>query len=240
MSQPERKWREFYIQASDVLVLAVRSVVYPTTVGPGELIPVIERAAYEELERQLAFYKDGVHEENIKQRFKIEELKAEVKRLRWLESGQIHTCHDECERPECVQRRRIEELEREVERLKKEDARNGARIHLQSQTMADLEQKLAAAKAERDDAKRIAGTVALENAQLRERVRELESERDQYKSAARPYVNERCQALGAKLQLAVEALEQVEPWLTRLSGRIGDMSDSNLRALVRETLEKLK
>lgn len=42
----------------------------------------------------------------------IEQLK---KRISWLESGSIHTCHAECTRLMCVQRREITELTRKLD-----------------------------------------------------------------------------------------------------------------------------
>ena len=41
-------------------------------------------------------------------RTKYEELE---KKLRWYESGHIHTCHSECQRPLCIFGRRIDALE---------------------------------------------------------------------------------------------------------------------------------
>ena len=46
----------------------------------------------------------------------IEKLK---KRISWLESGSIHTCHAECEKPLCVANREIEKLQLENAELKK-------------------------------------------------------------------------------------------------------------------------
>lgn len=39
------------------------------------------------------------------------------KRISWLESGLIHTCHAECKKPLCVANREIERLKAENERL---------------------------------------------------------------------------------------------------------------------------
>lgn len=47
----------------------------------------------------------------------IEQLK---KRISWLESGSIHTCHAECEKPLCVANREIEKLQLENAELKEE------------------------------------------------------------------------------------------------------------------------
>ena len=41
----------------------------------------------------------------------IEQLK---KRISWLESGSIHTCHAECEKPLCVANREIERMKAEL------------------------------------------------------------------------------------------------------------------------------
>ena len=51
----------------------------------------------------------------------IEQLK---KRISWLESGSIHTCHAECEKPLCVANREIERLRAELadkDAIKKEN-----------------------------------------------------------------------------------------------------------------------
>ena len=40
------------------------------------------------------------------------------KRVDELEASKIHTCHDDCQRIECVQRRKIEELEAENKKLR--------------------------------------------------------------------------------------------------------------------------
>ena len=40
------------------------------------------------------------------------------KRIEKLEVNRIHTCHDQCQKIECVQRRRIEELEAENKKLR--------------------------------------------------------------------------------------------------------------------------
>lgn len=51
----------------------------------------------------------------------IQQLK---KRISWLESGSIHTCHAECEKPLCVANREIERLRAELadkDAIKKEN-----------------------------------------------------------------------------------------------------------------------
>ncbi len=47
------------------------------------------------------------------------EITALKKRIAWLESGDIHTCHDECQKPACIQRRRAEAAEAERDRWKR-------------------------------------------------------------------------------------------------------------------------
>lgn len=44
-----------------------------------------------------------------------------AKRLAWYESGDVHTCHDECERPQCVQYRRLTRYEEALRRYAEAD-----------------------------------------------------------------------------------------------------------------------
>ena len=87
-----------------------------------------------------------------------------------------------------------------------------------------------------------------ERDELKQKLAEAEAERDQYKSAARPYVNERCQELQTKLALAVEAAHAYANAM-RVAlehGQFLDKSEVSRRieqllskAKARETLEKI-
>lgn len=66
----------------------------------------------------------------------IAALKAENERLRGrvndLETASIHTCHDQCQRVECVLRRRVAELESELQEAHSLLARTEARCKSQN------------------------------------------------------------------------------------------------------------
>ena len=81
----ETKAREFWIDNYETIHDKRSASLYK--INKERYIHVIEYSAYEKLQ----------------------------KRVDELEASKIHTCHDDCQRIECVQRRKIEELEVELQ-----------------------------------------------------------------------------------------------------------------------------
>lgn len=96
------KPREFWIAQGSHVDIVCQNEQHAKDLGWSKsYIHTIEKSAYD-------YYKD--HAEMLKA-----ELDKANKKLSWYESGNIHTCNYQCERPLCVQRRKIDELEKEKE-----------------------------------------------------------------------------------------------------------------------------
>lgn len=73
--------------------------------------------AYEEARADITAHFRKIMELQKELAAKDTEIADLKKRISWLESGLIHTCHAECKKPLCVANREIERLKAENERL---------------------------------------------------------------------------------------------------------------------------
>jgi predicted nuclease with TOPRIM domain len=76
------------------------------------------------------------------------ELAVANERIANLEAGSIHSCHDHCQRVECVLRRRVAELEKERDEYKYAAESLDALYVNAARTIAELEQELAMSKSQ--------------------------------------------------------------------------------------------
>ena len=78
-------------------------------------VEVVEASAYDALKAELEILKSKASqfESTLKETMKARD-KAEEE-LSWYKSGDVHSCHANCQKPGCVQRRRLEEAEKVIE-----------------------------------------------------------------------------------------------------------------------------